>query len=379
MSRMQRRLAIAAVTLTYVAVTVGESILAPILPIARPRLGLTEAGAGQILGVLSISAAVGNLIGGFVLGRFGAKLSSMAGVGLTSAGAGLAAVNGGAGAFAIAHVLMGLGAGVFFAGGIFSIGVLVDPGRRGRAMGLYGIAYSLALALAAGLVAVIGPDAWRTVFVVAAWLGLIALVAVALVDVPGRVVVPKRDMSSGLRLLGVPVAVGAAAAVAQFGLVAYVPTFAVDDWAYSASAAASVLLVGRILSIPGKAWAGRLADRHGAISAARRVTVVLVAGGIAWLAIPWPAFAAVAAAVFAGAASSMFPVANVVAVERFGDRGGLLGVFRSAQMAVGGVSVWLVGVAASTIELEVALLVGVVGLGTLLPFLRGRDRETVPT
>lgn len=372
------RLAIAAVTLTYVAVTVGESILAPILPIASPALGFDEAEAGRILGLLSVSAGVGNLVGGFVLNRFGAKVSSMSGVALTAAGATLAAMHGGAGRFTVAHVFMGLGAGVFFAGGIYSIGVLADPSRRGRAMGRFGIAYSLALAAAAGLVALIGPDAWRSVFAVAAGLAVLALAALVFVDLPPPAEISLRGEGSGLLLLGIPVAVGGAAAVAQFGLVAFVPTFAVDEWSMAASTAAIVLLAGRVLSIPGKWWAGHLADRHGALGAARLVTLLLLGSGLVWLAVPAVWIAAAAASVFAASAGAMFPVANVVAVERFGSRGGLLGVFRSAQMAIAGVAAWLVGLGASGIGLRTVLLIGVATLVPLLLLPGSRQGDGTP-
>lgn len=360
------RFALGAVTLTYVAVTVGESILAPVLPMASPDLGLGEAEAGQILGVLSIAAGVGNLGGGFLLGRLGPRLSSMLGVALTAVGAGLASIEAAVGLFALAHVIMGLGAGIFFASGIYSVGALADPSRRGRAMGSFGIAYSLALALAAGLVAVVGPAAWRAVFGVAAALAIVAFVTLAFADLPAPTSPRSSDVRGGLRLLAVPVAVGGVAAVAQFGLVAFVPTFAVDEWAYSASLAAGILLVGRVLSIPGKAWAGRLSDRQGAIGAAHIVAIALVASGAVWLLSPVPLVGAVAATVFTAAASSMFPVANVVAVERFGDRGGLLGVFRSAQMVVAGVSAWLVGLGATTLGLRTVLGIGVATLAALL-------------
>jgi hypothetical protein len=85
-----------------------------------------------------------------------------------------------------------------------------------------------------------------------------------------------------------------------------------------------------------------------------------------WVLFPVIAVAAVASVVVASAAGAMFPMANVVAVERFGELGGLLGVFRSAQMAIAGVSVWLVGQAAATFGLTTALVAGILSLSAIL-------------
>lgn len=360
-----RRFALLAVTLTYVTVTVGESILAPLLPLAAPELGLDTAAGGAILAVLSLGTAVGNLAGGLLLGRAGPKAASLVGVGLSTVGASLAAGTRGVPLFVAAHALIGLGAGGFFAAGIFSVGRLADPRRLGRAMGAYGIAFSLALALAAGLVALVGPEVWRRVFVAASGLGVLSLATLAVSRLPG----PVREVERGRpspALLGVPVAVGGVAAVAQFGLVAFIPTYAVDGWTMTAAAAASVLLGGRLLSIPGKAVAGRIVDEIGAVRAARLVGAALVGCGLVWVGSPWPVIGTVGAVAFAAGASAMFPIANVVALERFGGRGDLLGAFRSAQMLVAAVSAWLVGLGASTLGLRTTLLIGVVGLLAVL-------------
>jgi MFS family permease len=127
-----------------------------------------------------------------------------------------------------------------------------------------------------------------------------------------------------------------------------------------------VLFVGRVFSIPGKAVAGWMIDRFGAKTSARLMGMTLVVTGLVWVLFPVIAVAAVASVVVASAAGAMFPMANVVAVERFGELGGLLGVFRSAQMAIAGVSVWLVGQAAATFGLTTALVAGVLSLSVIL-------------
>ena len=169
---------------------------------------------------------------------------------------------------------------------------------------------------------------------------------------------------------------GGVAAVAQFGLVAYVPLYGVDNWALSASAAALVLLVGRIVSVPAKAVAGWMIDAWGAKTSARAVGLAMVGIGLVWLVSPVVIVGATAAVLLAAAAGAMFPMANVVAVDRFGELGGLLGVFRAAQMAIAGIAAWAIGVLGDAIGLTTALGIGVVSLSLVVlipPSRRRRD------
>ena len=82
----------------------------------------------------------------------------------------------------------------------------------------------------------------------------------------------------------------------------------------------------------------------------------------------------VASVVLASLAGAMFPMANVVAVERFGDLGGLLGVFRAAQMIVAWVSAWIIGFAAEAFGLIPALVAGTLAL-TVVLFVVARRRR----
>ena len=90
-------------------------------------------------------------------------------------------------------------------------------------------------------------------------------------------------------------------------------------------------------------------------------TTALVVGltGIAWVTLPagWPAYAC--AAVFAGAVSSFFPIANMVAVDYFGANGPALGAYRSAQIGIGAAAGWLIGRIGETVGLRSTLFVAV--------------------
>jgi predicted MFS family arabinose efflux permease len=356
---------------TYVTITVGESILAPLLPTVGPELGFSTAQGGQVLGLISVSAAVGNLAGGSMLGRTNARVTTLIGLAFSVLGSLAAATIPDDSSivqltFQAAHASIGFGAGFYFAGGVFSVGRLAPEGRRGRMMGRYGIAYSVALAIAAILAATIGVANWRSVFAVAAVLGTISFALVAFVDLPGSERPPRTPIAGSVRLLVPAVVAGGVAAMAQFGLTSYIPTFAVEDWAMSASAAATVLFIGRLASIPGKSLAGWMVDRYGAASSARRMGLSLVGLAAVWLLSPVALVGAAASIAFAAGTGGMFPMANVLAFERFGARGGMLGVFRSLQMAVAGISVWLVGLATNVMGLQTALLIGTATLVSIL-------------
>ncbi|MCB1245951.1 MAG: MFS transporter, partial [Acidimicrobiia bacterium] len=149
-------------------------------------------------------------------------------------------------------------------------------------------------------------------------------------------------------------------------LVAYIPLYGTEQWLLPASAAAFVLLLGRIVSVPMKSVAGWMIDRWGAKWSARFMGVTMIGIGLVWLLVPVVVIGAIAAILMAAAAGSMFTMANVVAVERFGELGGLLGVFRSGQMLIAGGSAWLIGIIADGVGLTGALVVGTLMLGVIL-------------
>jgi MFS family permease len=160
--------------------------------------------------------------------------------------------------------------------------------------------------------------------------------------------------------------------VCQYGTVSFLTTFAVAQWGLTAAAAAVLLAAGRVLSIVAKLVSGASADRVGPRVSARRTAVVLTATGLAWTLLPGSPLVYALAAVFAGTVSSLFPIANLLAVERFGQRGGALGVYRSVQIAVGAAAGVAMGVVGEAVGLRPVVLVTV--LLPLTLFWVCRDR-----
>jgi MFS family permease len=346
----------------YLAASVGESLLSPVFPTAAEDLDLDLTLAGVAFGVLTATIAVANVVGGALLPRLGATRVIRLAVALSAVGAVVAATSQAFPQLALAQVLLGAGSGLYFPAGIQAVAVLAGPRRTGFAMGMFGVAFSGGLTIAAVLAAVGATHGWRTAFVVSAALSaLAALSTFGLRTLPVAPVVVRARLRD---VLGMPTAVGTVGAICQYGTVSFLTAFAVQQWGLTLGAAAAVLAVGRVLSIAAKLLSGAAADRGGPRASARRIGAVLAVTGAGWVLLPasWPTYAL--AAVFAGTVSSVFPIANVLALERFGGQGGALGLYRSVQIALGALATFVVGVLGDAVGLRPVLAVTV-----LLPLL----------
>jgi predicted MFS family arabinose efflux permease len=283
----------------------------------------------------------------------------LAGLASTTVGAVVAALAEGFPLVVAAQILLGAGAGLYFPAGLQAVPVVSGAGRRGFAMGIYGVAFSVGLTIAALLGAVGAASSWRIAFWCAAGLAAAAFVATFALRLGPPSGAPVSLRFPANAVLGLPTLIGAVGAICQYGAIPFLTTFAVVEWGLRAGQAAALLAVGRVLSILAKVLSGASSDRRGPIASARTTSVVVGATGVAWVLLPagWPAYAC--AALFAGAVSSFFPVANMVAVDYFGAHGPALGAYRSAQIGIGAAAGWLIGRIGETVGLRPTLLVAV--------------------
>jgi predicted MFS family arabinose efflux permease len=365
-------------TVGYLAVTTAESLLAPVVPVVRDELGIDVGTAGLAFALLTLAIAGGNLAGGLLLARRGARQGVVAGLAVTTAGTLATAASGGRLAFLLSQVLVGLGSGVFFASGLYSVGVLAGTRRRGFAMGLFGVAFSGGLAAAALLAALADAHGWRLSYLLIAALAAAAGIACALSRLPSA---PAGGALPGVRsalrrLLRPPLLVGGVATASQYGTVAFLPTFAVLAWGMSPASAALALTAARLLSVPAKLVSGNASDQAGSLRTARRLGIALGALGIWWTLAPGPGWALWAAVLFAALVSGLGPVANVLALDSFGSEGMLLGAFRSAQIAVGSAASAAIGGASSLLGLRPVLVASALVPLAMVPLgVRLRDRR----
>jgi predicted MFS family arabinose efflux permease len=350
---------------SYLAVTVGEQLLSPLFPVARDELGLSLADGGIAFGVLTASIAIANLIGGAWLTRTGPLTTIRASTVATMVGSVIAATADGLGQLVIAQVFMGLGAGLFFPGGLQLIARLAGPNRRGMAMGIYGVAFSIALTVAAVLGAAGASQGWRIAFWIGGGIALVALAASGAIR-EGREPGPHPGPIDWRAVAGLPTVVGAVGAVCQYGSIPFLTTYAVDRWGLREASAALLLAAGRVVSIAAKLIAGASADRIGPMRSAQRTSLVLMATGLGWVLLPggWITYAI--AAIFAGTVSSLFPIANLLAVERFGRHGGALGAYRSAQIGFGALAGFAIGLLGEQVGLRPVLAVAALAPAVLI-------------
>jgi predicted MFS family arabinose efflux permease len=294
----------------------------------------------------------------------------LVGLACTVAGAVTAALAHGFAVLVLAQVLLGAGAGLYFPAGLRAVPAVSGANRRGFAMGIYGVAFSAGLTVAALLGALGALSGWRLAFWSAAAIGTLAFVATWPVRLPPADGTPISLRFPAHAVFGVPTLIGAVGAVCQYGAIPFLTTFAVAEWGLRAGQAAALLAVGRVISIAAKLVSGASTDRVGPIVSARRTGLVLTLTGLAWVLLPagWPVYAC--AAVFAGTVSSLFPVANLVAVDRFGGNGAALGAYRSAQIGIGAAAGWLIGRLGATFGLRATLAVAVAVPVVLLALLR---------
>jgi predicted MFS family arabinose efflux permease len=372
-----RRAGFAVVTGGYLATTTAEATLAPAFPLVARELDLGPGFAGFAFGVLAAAIALGSLVGGVVLARLGPRAGLAPGVALVAAGSAWTAAAGGTVALLAGQVVLGFGSGLFFASGLRSAAVFAGYRRRGRAMGLFGVAFSAGLALGSALAALGEIWGWRTSFVVAAVIAAVSATALALVRVPEEESGP-RQATSASRLreaFGVPVAVGGVAAASQYGTIGFFVLYAVEHWDVSPATAALVLTAGRILSVPAKLVSGNASDSGGALRTARRLGLVLAVLGACWTLLPGPALTVWAAVLFIACVSGLGPIANVLALDRLEHRAELLGAFRAAQIGLASLTAMLLGAGAELVGLRATVVVAAVAIPSSILLLGRGERR----
>jgi predicted MFS family arabinose efflux permease len=121
----------------------GYAILLPVAPLWAVRGGADTAGAGLVNGVLLLATVLTQLLVPALLRRLGWGRVLVPGMLMLGVPAALYATSDGLGVVLLLSALRGTGFGVLTVVGSSAVGALVDVGRRGEAIGAYGLAVAV--------------------------------------------------------------------------------------------------------------------------------------------------------------------------------------------------------------------------------------------
>ena len=331
----------------------AETMMSPLFPLVEPDLGITESNLAAILASVSAGIATFNILGGissrWLSDRSMVRASAMA----LAAGMVLSAAAQTFWVLLIGQTLLGVAFGIYFPPGLASVARLYR-GAEGKAIAVWGQAYSFGLAAAA--LSVFAGESWRWVFVGCAVPPLLAIAYVprwveadrGLAPEPWLAQLVQYARKQTYRLAGYASFGGVSM---HFVVIGFSPVF-FESQGVDLRLVGVLLAAGRFLSAPVKLVGGALYDRRGGPWTARLMMVSTTALGLPMLLLP--ADAGVWLLVpFVGMAVSVLPVANAMLVAALPAQSGWgIGTFRAG----------LLGSAA----LLSAIVSGLLGLGVPL-------------
>jgi MFS family permease len=364
------------------ASTAGYVVNGATTPVV-PRLATEHLGADPALGGLLVSLAAFVSIGamplaGLLSDRVGPRRVLLCSGLLAAAGLGVVLVALSIPSLAVSRVVFGAGNAATATALTAWVVAEAPVAQRSRALGLFGLAVWVGLALGP----VLGESLFRSVGHQAVWVVTIGIqlvgLAVALLVRGGRAPVHTTEVrragagvASVLRAVVRPGAAGLVAWAAEGFMIAFLIQHLVDHGVdgQGVLGAANVFAVfaGSVVGV--RLLLGGLPDRLGPVRTARAALVVLAAGLVV-LAVAHDFPTAAVGAVLVGAGySPLFPTLTVLATRRLDDRTratgvGVFSAVTSAGYAVGS----LVG----------GLLVSTVGSGWALAVLAALQLAAVP-
>ena len=278
-----------AVFIASVAAPLNQNKVPPLMPVLMQALDITLSQAGLLMSVFSITGFVLALPTGFIIQRFGPKITGIIALVSLVIGAGMGALSGSMGLLLASRVIEGVGMGLIAVVAPAVIALWFPREKQGTPMGIWAtwvpMGSILMLQLAPRLSASFGwPSVW--------WFGAVfALVALLLFAFLLRM--PPVD--PGLLAEAAPPAPSFGKALANrdiwllaftffcfnlvfFPLATYYPTFLAEVRGYSLTEAASIASISTAVVLISAPFAGWLSDRIGSRKLVLTVPFILVAG-----------------------------------------------------------------------------------------------------
>jgi MFS family permease len=329
----------------------------PVLPVyVRGPIGAGDVAVGVVIGAYAVTGLIGRPVAGRFADRRGRRPVVVAGTLLAALAGLLYMVPAGLPGLIVARLVLGAGEGMVFTAGSAWIVDLAPEGRRGRVIGLYGLAVWTGLSIGPLIgEALLRVSSYELVWAFAAAAPLVgAMVAIRLPD-PFR---PREPRKREPLIAPESLQPGAALALASVGYAAVAGFVVLHLDARGVGHGAAVFGAFAAMVVLTRLVAGNLPDRVGPARCAVAAAGVEAAGLLA-IGLAQSLIVALAGALAMGAAFSLlYPSLSLVVVERVGEdrRGAALGTFTAFFDAGVGIGAPLAGAAAAIAGYEGAFV-----------------------
>jgi len=257
-------------------------LLLPALPLYARTLGIPDSQIGFIIGLFAVSSMVVKPVAGWAADRWGRKPLMLAGAALFACASALYGWSVTVGALLAVRLIHGAGMGLFPTASASMVADLAPPARRGEAMGLWGAAANVALALGP-LGAVWLSDRWGFGWLFALSTA-VALTGLVLTFLLGETLAAPLRIPFGFSSLLSPAVAFPCAIVfclmTSYGVqAAFLPLYAQSR---GVNPGVFFLVLALVVAVA-RGWAGLMSDRIGRAPVAA-AGLVLVAAALATLA-----------------------------------------------------------------------------------------------
>ena len=274
-------LALLALTISAFAIGTTEFVIVGLVPTIAEQLSISWPSAGLLVSIYALGVAIGAPVLTALTGKLPRKQLLLALMVLFTIGNLLAWQAPGYITLVIARLLTGLAHGVFFSIGSTIATSLVPKEKAASAIAIMFGGLTVALVTGVPLGTFIGQHfGWRETFLAVSMLGVIALIASAVLvpsNIPGRA---PASLSDQLKVLTHPrllmiYAITALGYGGVFTAFTFLAPMMQNLAGFTPNAVSWILLGYGVAVAIGNIWGGKLADKHGAVPALKFIFAAL--------------------------------------------------------------------------------------------------------
>lgn len=276
-------LALLALTISAFAIGTTEFVIVGLVPTIAEQLAISLPSAGMLVSIYALGVAIGAPVLTALTGKLPRKQLLLGLMVLFTVGNLLAWQAPGYATLVVARLLTGLAHGVFFSIGSTIATSLVPKEKAASAIAIMFGGLTVALVTGVPLGTFIGQHfGWRETFLAVSLLGVIALIASAILvpgNIPGRAPASLTDQLKVLthpRLLMI-YAITALGYGGVFTAFTFLAPMMQNLAGFTPNAVSWILLGYGVAVAVGNIWGGKLADKHGAVPALKFIFAALAA------------------------------------------------------------------------------------------------------